>query len=218
MAIKNSLDLLLYEQHQTSWPVGSSAFIGLFLSKSFTAVVAHDALPWLRRISSHAPAIDTDIYDDVACIASAYVRRTPANLLVLDNVVARAGYGPTLYATLLQIARDGDYLGVAAPETPCNVLERAKPLWARFVVSYPGQIGSAPLRHYQHPEGWLNQSYSGIGTDLVALEVLRRQTERYLVHVGAVAARDPRQILRDMAFELAGRSGEAHRALAAKKA
>ena len=117
---------------------------------------------------------------DCICKAGAMVRQTDKTLIV-ENIGADKGYGPTLYAAIIELARKRKLNGVRPCREPNKVLHKPKEIWRRFSADpqYGALVRVEPVPGV-HAEQWLNCVFSvADGTSLVDIDLMRKNWKRF---------------------------------------
>ena len=120
---------------------------------------------------------------DVDFVGGAKVCEVRQALLV-QNIGAKPGYGPTLYACILELATARGLKGVVPTREPNKILPKPKEIWRQFAHTpcYAEKITTRPLgsSHWTHDEAWLNQIYTLVdGAELVGISSMRDRSKRY---------------------------------------
>lgn len=207
MAIKSTDDLLFYEDN-AQFPTESLQFVGLFQSKYCQAMKVWTNKSWIGRTFSRCPKRSSDIYEDAHFVAMAYVERHSGREILVNNIAALDGYGPTMYAALIQLAYDDKHVGVLPSQDPSKIVERAKRIWQRFSTDYPAKISLTPTGMSRHKESWLNNSYSLATPPLVDLDAMRNRYRNYLAYPDSNG--QVKIALHDLAHALGQKSVDAH--------
>lgn len=133
---------------------------------------------WRRRLTSLIGFIPEG--ERPTLLAAAHVVEQ-AETLVVRNVAAVEGYGPTLYACLLEYARVRGFQGVQPTPDSRQILDRPKRIWRRFFEDgfYRKTIDTCDI-HGEHAEPWLNKRYSlRDGAMLLPLQGLYENSQAY---------------------------------------
>lgn len=137
-----------------------------------------DNQAWCRRLTSLVGFMPEDERPTV--LAAAHVVEQ-ANILVVRNVAAVEGYGPTLYACLIEFARVRGLQGVRPTPDSKQILDRPKRIWRRFFEDgfYRKTIDTRDIPG-EHAEPWLNKEYSlRDGAMLLPLQRLYENSQAY---------------------------------------
>lgn len=217
MALLNSSSLLIYLEIGDAEPAPyfSSCFlVGLFdapdaaqISQFTVKMKAWADKIWLARLLTPKPTID--ISEPAAtCKAAAYVMDN-GKILEVRNVGAEQGFGPILYATVLELARARGRDGVIPSSEPGKILEKPKRIWEQFYKEpeYQGKVLTTSVSG-QHPDPWLKMVYSlAYGEQLLDYKHKRWEWEMY-----ENFWKDSNTVTgwRGHAFKMAQRSVDAH--------
>ena len=196
-------------------PYFSSAFlIGLFDAPDaaqislFTAQTkARAAKSWLARPFTPKPTFDVS-EPAAACKAAAHLLDN-GKFLQVRNVGAEQGFGPMLYATVLELARARGRHGVIPSTEQGKILEKPKRIWEQFCngPEYQGKVLTDPVPG-QHPEPWLNMAYR-LAPGASLLDYDRKRVE-WNAYEAFWNASNTVTGWRGRAFNMAARSVDAH--------
>lgn len=217
MAIKNTPALLIYSQvDETEPPPYPTAdfLIGIFDAPDAAQIAQHvadldafSAKSSLARLFSKEPRFH-GTWPDAVCKAAAYVQDS-GDILTITNVGAESGFGPTLYAAVMECARARGRRGVRPSTEPAKILDKPKRIWKQFHdgTEYKGNVLTVPM-HGRHAEPWLNAIYSlAPGAELLDYEQKRAEWKTYKAFWKNSINYDG---WRNIAFDMAQRSVEAH--------
>lgn len=217
MALLNSSSLLIYLEIDEADPPpfpSSSFLVGLFDAPDAATICLYTtkteawlAKNWFFRMFTPRPV--NDISEPAAtCKAAAYILDNGKFLQVL-NVGAERGFGPTLYAAILELARTRGREGVIPSSDPDKILERPKRIWEQFCrgPQYQGKVLSDSVPG-QHPEPWLNRAYR-LAPGASLLDYIGKRTE-WKAYSSFWEASRAVTGWRGKAFDMARRSVEAH--------
>lgn len=180
-----------------------SAQIDLYLARE----KAWAAKTWLARQLTPKPKIDVS-RPAAACKAAAYLL-DDGKFLYVQNVGAEQSFGPTLYATVLELARARGLRGVIPSSEPSKILAKPKQIWKRFWngSEYQGTVQTSPVPGH-HPESWLNMAYRlAPGASLLDYDRKRAEWKAYDAFWNALNSVTD---WRAHAFSMAQRSVDAH--------
>lgn len=169
MALINTQSMLIYVEIDEADPppVPTAHFlVGIFDAPDAEHIAKYeeDKKIWeskgaFVRLLTRTPTMKADSPRAV-CKAAAYIA-DDGKILIVKNVGAEQGYGPTLFAVLMELARARGRKGVAAPNEPGSILEKPKLILQRFChgAEYEGKVQTTPASG-KHTEEWLNMLYS----------------------------------------------------------
>lgn len=184
MPLKSTSDLLFYTDRDAKAVVTDPYLIGLFRSRHCARVTSRGALGrWLspRSFKGSVP-------DDTTFVACAMVETVVTGDQRLPTIHMRAvgadeGYGPTLYASILQFARNEALAGVLPSVSVAAMPPKPAAIWRQFSEAYDNKISLAPAAQEVHAEPWLNQIYAlSHGAELVDLSGMRERYGIYMRH------------------------------------
>jgi len=217
MALLKCSSLLVYLEIDEKDPppfFSSSFLIGLFDAPDAARIDQYSAKAqaWaakscLARLITPKPTINIS-ESEATCKAAAYLMDDGERLWV-QNVGAEQGFGPTLYAAVLELARARGRLGVCPSVEPGKILEKPKRIWEQFYrgAQYEGKVLTKQVPGH-HLEPWLNMSYClALGASLLDYDRKRHEWKAYDAFWTASNAITS---WRDQAFEMARRSVNAH--------
>lgn len=213
MALLNSPSLLIYLELDEAAPVTyptSSFLVALYDAPDAAQICQFTdwaAKSWISRQFTQKPKIDQS-ESTAACKAAAYLE-DDGEFLQVRNVGAEQGFGPILYATVLELARARGRAGVIPSREPDKILDKPKRIWERFCngSEYEGKVLTDPIPG-QHPEPWLNRAYR-LAPDESLLDYVGKRAEwkayeAFWKKLHVVTG------WRDCAFDMARRSVDAH--------
>lgn len=132
-------------------------------------------------LSKRKPPLDSDA--GLQIVAAARFTVT-SNILVVKNTAADDGYGPTLYAVLLELARAWALEGASPYNQPGKVAKKAKNIWLRFKThsDYENKVLTSQLPISSgHSESWLNEVYSLTGRNpLISIKPMCKRGKNFL--------------------------------------
>lgn len=181
-------------------------FVALLHSKHMDTILAKRAkgifLRW-RPVAKRA----ADVMEDVTILAAALIERREG-VLDVTNLASTWGYGPTLYAALIQLAKEEGLEGVIS-STPAS--PEAKPMLRCFTTDYEGKIAASPTDKTDHSESWLNCSLSLVGRPFMELASMRKRYSEYLhLEPDSAQRRLDHKAIRHEVFDKAHLSVAAH--------
>ncbi|NYT59649.1 hypothetical protein H0A65_12040 [Alcaligenaceae bacterium] len=172
MALLRSSNLLFFAERKDDEHAGyfdECFFVGIYLAPSYERLRQWDEavqkartrpLGWLwpsRKLEGMPSELDVDF------VGGAKVCEV-GKALSVQNIGAKPGYGPTLYACILELAAARGLKGVFPTREPTKILPKPKEIWRQFAQApcYTGKIIIRPISPSQltHSEGWLNQVFS----------------------------------------------------------
>ena len=212
MAIKFCEEFILYESSpkvNNQANIKKTGFIGIYKSKTLNALDIFSQKSLFKQICTKKPRRNPSISFDVEFIAVAQVELR-SNKLFVKNVASKKGYGPTLYALLLQIAKNDGYSGVCPIQEPTKILDKPKEIWRQFSINYPGQITSEPLDNKPHIDSWLNCCYKLCGIDIIDLKSMQDRRDRFMLLTDDDENNFVDSVLIDMALDLGKASVSAY--------
>lgn len=145
---------------------------------------------------------------DVEFVAAARLRFEDDGSAVVANLAAKCGFGPSMYACLMQmVTNDGE--GYLYPtQTKGKIVPQSKEIWRQFHEDYDGRILTKATPDGPHDEPWLNCGYRVSENSLVDLTSIRDRYTQYRTRMG----NDYRPgTLREKAFALCEKSTESYR-------
>ena len=212
MAIKFCEEFIFYDSNlgvNNLNNINKTCLIGIYKSCTLKALDSFSQKSFLEQICSKKPRRNPCIVDDVKFIALAQVNLI-SNKLFVKNVTSQNGYGPTLYALILQVAKKYGYSGVCPSQDPTKILDKPKEIWRQFSVNYPEQITLKPLSGKPHAEPWLNCCYELSGKDIIDLESMQYRRNRFLLLTDEDENNFVDRILMDMALDFGKASVRAY--------
>ena len=208
MSLKSIGDLFFYEENCGAASRGfGPIFYGLYASKGFLARQAWEKRGLISKMILPGSQPVLDPYSDVDFVAAAYVERFRNGVAVLKNIAASGGYGPTMYACLIQMISD-DGPGFFYPsQVKGEIVDASIKIWRRFhdncdLIDIKHEGADGP-----HSEPWLNCGYRVKSEPLIDLAPARA---RYKTYVSLIPPRAEGTI-RDLAFDFCQASVRAYK-------
>lgn len=217
MALKNDRSLIFYIEIEETHPppyLTADFLVGIFDAPDAESILQHveDMKTWaakskLARLFSSKPTLKS-ANPAAVCKAAAYLQDN-GQVLVMKNVGAEIGFGPTLYALVMELARARGRQGVRPSTEPKKILLKPKRIWQQFHdrPEYQGKVLATPVPG-SHKEAWLNMVYS-LAPDTSLLDYERKRAEWRTYETFWKNLHGPVG-WRYMAFDMAQRSVEAH--------
>lgn len=184
MPLKSTSDLLFYTDRDAKAVVTDPYLIGLFRSQYCQRAASRGVLGrWLSPTSFTGSVPDDTTFVACAMVETVVTGEQQLPTIHMCTVGADEGYGPTLYAAILQFARNEELAGVLPSVTVPSMPPRPKAIWRQFSEAYDDKISLAPATQQVHAEPWLNHVYAlKRGEDLVDLAGMRQRYGVYMRH------------------------------------
>ena len=221
MAIKVNSNLLVWcsvADDEAPGYFSGTFVVGLFVSPSCAILLKHaeakkawESTPWYQRSPFQPKLSGMPAQSDLTCVAGASVGEGGGNCLTVENVGAKQGYGPTLYAALLELARARKRDGVLPSRDPTKILPKPREIWRQFAQgsAYSTKIG---MRGFSglHPEPWLNNAFFlKEGAMLLPLQAMRNRAASCIAYWVAQGVYE--SSITDRIMDMAKLSVTAHR-------
>lgn len=184
MPLKSTSDLLFYTDRDAKALVTDPYLIGLFRSQHSARVTARGALGrWLSPTSFAGSVPDDTTFVACAMVETVVTGDERLPTIHMCTVGADEGYGPTLYASILQFARNEELAGVMPSVTVAAMPPKPAAIWRQFSEAYDDKISLAPAAQGVHAEPWLNHIYAlNRDESLVDLAGMRERYGVYMRH------------------------------------
>ena len=157
MAIKNTDSYFFFESENAYDKKSDIAgeCVGICRSDFWSDLYEYRDLSRLERLWKKKP-VQKKLTEDVTVVAGMWFTRKK-NFLYVNNVAADESFGPTMYASILELARDENLKGVVPTQDPSKIVPKAKEIWRQF--SERPDIVLTPLQS-EHVDEWMQNSFA----------------------------------------------------------